>query len=650
MIMDSYRKHSPGASNLSREEKKALKSLKEKEKDLVIKCSDKSKSLVVMKSDTYHEKAKQILSDRENYEESDMTPEDLEKRVADKLKQITNLKKGLPEEIYSGLFPKDTRFPEFYGLPKTHKEGTPLRPVVAAFAGALSAISILVERILNQLLDFVPAHLKDTNEARQTIHNAFPDLQTPENTIIVTMDVVALYPSIPIADGIAAVLRKLSLHQEDIDMLGLSIGDIEELLTLILENNFFTFNKKVYRQKHGIAMGNHLAPPLAIIFMDSLEEKMLSTAEKKPQFYKRYVDDCLLAWLHGEEALRKFIEHCNAQHVCINFTSVQTKKNNGYTVPFMDMSITIKDCKLDYELYRKPTDSGVNLNFNSAVPLTTKMSVATQQFRRAALLSSSDDKKLGSFDKIEALLRGNAYSAAAITQAKRRSGMPTRQPQTLSAEASIQGEHTPEMPTRQSQSGTLSRVNLKLPYRDEKLHNRISAEMRKLDLTSKIRLVYTQGANLKRQLVRSAFVPQTCRVRRRYLEQQQSTQRRRGKPRDDCISCQAGLKDSKCEAKGVVYSLQCKLCGELYIGETKRTARARISEHHAQARTRQPHTAWGDHMRTSHPDVQINKAPIFHQGIILAQPDGDTTRKAREAIEIRDRKPAINKSGGWQIT
>ena len=49
--------------------------------------------------------------------------------------------------------------------------------------------------------------------------------------MLVTMDVVALYPSIPIADGIAAVLRKLSLHQEDIDMLGPSLDNIESLLS-----------------------------------------------------------------------------------------------------------------------------------------------------------------------------------------------------------------------------------------------------------------------------------------------------------------------------------------------------------------------------------------------------------------------------------
>ena len=72
----------------------------------------------------------------------------------------------------------------------------------------------------------------------------------------------------------------------------------------------------VYRQLEGVAMGNHLAPPFAILFMDKLEQKMLATAEKKPEF----VDDCLMAWLHGEENLKEFIKHCNNQHPHIKFT------------------------------------------------------------------------------------------------------------------------------------------------------------------------------------------------------------------------------------------------------------------------------------------------------------------------------------------
>ena len=85
------------------------------------------------------------------------------------------------------------------------------------------------------------------------------------------MDVVALYPSIPIKDGVEAVLDKLDEHEEEIDTGGLSRDEIESLLSLVLQNNCFKFGEKVYRQKKGVAVGNHLAPPLsfAILFMDN---------------------------------------------------------------------------------------------------------------------------------------------------------------------------------------------------------------------------------------------------------------------------------------------------------------------------------------------------------------------------------------------
>ena len=52
------------------------------------------------------------------------------------------------------------------------------------------------------------------------------------------MDVVAFYPSIPIKDGVEAVLDKLDEHEEEIDTGGLSRDEIEPLLSLVLQNNF----------------------------------------------------------------------------------------------------------------------------------------------------------------------------------------------------------------------------------------------------------------------------------------------------------------------------------------------------------------------------------------------------------------------------
>ena len=95
------------------------------------------------------------------------------------------------------------------------------------------------------------------------------------------MDVVTLYPSILIKDGVEAVLEKLNEPEEEIDTGGLSRDEIESLLSLVLQDNFFKFGEKVCRQKEGVAMGNHLVPPFTILFMDKLETKMLETAARK---------------------------------------------------------------------------------------------------------------------------------------------------------------------------------------------------------------------------------------------------------------------------------------------------------------------------------------------------------------------------------
>ena len=108
------------------------------------------------------------------------------------------------------------------------------------------------------------------------------------------------------------------------------------------------------------------------------------------------------------------------------------------------------------------------------------------------------------------------------------------------------------------------------------------------------------------------------------------------------------MKEHKCDRIGRVYLLKCNICDHSYIGETHRKVRERIGEHHFPARNKKTDTAWGEHMRTEHPDLTINKAPIFTAKLI-ATSTKHTVRKFREAMEIRDRKPTVNRSKGWAL-
>ena len=83
----------------------------------------------------------------------------------------------------------------------------------------------------------------------------------------------------PIPESIDAAVDLLRAHENRIDMLGLSVEDIRSMLEFVLDRNYFEFNGEQYRQRNGLAMGNHLAPPLAIIFMSSLEVKVLDSCD-----------------------------------------------------------------------------------------------------------------------------------------------------------------------------------------------------------------------------------------------------------------------------------------------------------------------------------------------------------------------------------
>ena len=57
---------------------------------------------------------------------------------------------------------KNTRAPLFYGLPKIHKPGCPLRLIVSGCDGTTDHLSACVTRFTQPLASKLPSHIKDT--------------------------------------------------------------------------------------------------------------------------------------------------------------------------------------------------------------------------------------------------------------------------------------------------------------------------------------------------------------------------------------------------------------------------------------------------------------------------------------------------------
>ena len=256
-----------------------------------------------MDKSTYLDKAQEILGDPTNYEKLAKNPVS---KIEAETKRIFNSvsKDKLTEKIIKELTPNHSRTPVFYGLPKDHKPAVPLRPVISGCDGPTKKTSCLLERILKQLLKFVPTHLWNTQDFLNKINSHVERQGIPEGAIFFSIDVINLYGSIPVAEAIEAVIEKLCTHVREVDTFGLTPDDVKILLDQCLNENVFSFNDQHYRQKLGIAMGNPCAPPIAILFLDRLERQTLENISQKPKFLVRYIDDYAGLWTHGEQSLQ----------------------------------------------------------------------------------------------------------------------------------------------------------------------------------------------------------------------------------------------------------------------------------------------------------------------------------------------------------
>ena len=108
-----------------------------------------------------------------------------------------------------------------------------------------------------------------------------------EGTILSTIDVVGLYPNIPLDEGVA-FLKDFLYSRVDKQV---TTDTLIELAELVLKNNVFEFSDKTYQQIHGTAIGTKFAPSYAVLFKAALEEKNLNKVEKEPNVWWRYIDD-----------------------------------------------------------------------------------------------------------------------------------------------------------------------------------------------------------------------------------------------------------------------------------------------------------------------------------------------------------------------
>ena len=90
---------------------------------------------MVMDKEDYVQKARELL-DQPTYRNISSDPTTKYKNKLVNLLKSIKSKGEINEALYKKLYPTGAGSPKFYGLPKIHKKGNPLRPIVIQYWGS----------------------------------------------------------------------------------------------------------------------------------------------------------------------------------------------------------------------------------------------------------------------------------------------------------------------------------------------------------------------------------------------------------------------------------------------------------------------------------------------------------------------------------
>ena len=318
---------------------------------------------------------------------------------------------GIDNTTHKRLYPTGAGSPKYYGLPKIHKQGVPLRPIVSSRGSATYETAKELAKILKPLVGKYPHHVQNNQDFLDSIKG----IKIKPEECIMSYDVSALFTSILIEPAIKIIEQQLKEDKDLYSRTNMKIHHIISLLRFCLSNSCFSFQGRCYQQTQGAAMGSPISPVVANLFMEDFEVQAIRTSPTPPSLWNRFVDDTFT--IIKKEDRNSFLQHLNSIHQNITFTCEEVRDDGS--MPFLDILVTPKeDGSLRTSVFRKPTYTDLYLQWDSQHTISSKYSVAGTLYYRAKTACSDPQLQKKEEEHLCQALQRCKYPLWAINRAR----------------------------------------------------------------------------------------------------------------------------------------------------------------------------------------------------------------------------------------
>jgi hypothetical protein len=309
-----------------------------------------------------------------------------------------------PSEIKLLIEKRRGSVPRFYGIPKIHKTPVKVRPIIPCHSAVQNPAAKFVSKELKPFIKAAPTLIHSSKDLAIKLSKL--NLHNQARYYIVTGDVVAFYPNIPVDKCIEIIddlifeawlgrfapqgssieqIRQLVNTDPNCEALLNKYRLFHGCLNVAVKNLITRYGDNWYRQARGLAMGVACSPDLANLYGAFFEEKAGVVHHPQIPFYGRFIDDCLALVFASSEQ-----EALDLMKSTIHYDGCEIEWNvSASHAPFLDMLLfRHTDGSLQHMPYRKARNHMERIPWISYHPEDVKRGTFVGEMSRLATLSS----------------------------------------------------------------------------------------------------------------------------------------------------------------------------------------------------------------------------------------------------------------------